>query len=133
MGFSGGPDGKESACNVGDLDSNPGLGRSPGVGNGNPLQYSFLENPHGQRSLAAYSPWSHKESATTERLSIAQHTHTHTHTHTYIYCHTMYTFKYRYRYICLCIYIYIYSIYFSTSLHTPPQYIYNLTLFSILD
>ena len=43
-GFSGGSDGKESVCNVGELDSVPGLGRSPGEGNGNPLQYSCLEN-----------------------------------------------------------------------------------------
>ena len=42
---SGGSDGKASAYNVGDLGSNPGLGRSPGEGNGNPLQYSCLENP----------------------------------------------------------------------------------------
>ena len=42
----------------------PGLGRSPGGGNGNPLQYSCLENLHGQRS-----PWGHKESDTTEWLS----------------------------------------------------------------
>ena len=41
--FPGG--GKESACNAGDLESIPGLGRSPGERNGNPLQYSFLENP----------------------------------------------------------------------------------------
>ena len=38
----------------------------PGVGNGNPLQYSCLENPHGQRSLAGYSPWTCKELDTTE-------------------------------------------------------------------
>ena len=44
-GFSGGSDGKGSACNAGDLGSIPGLGRSPGEGNGNPLQYSCLENP----------------------------------------------------------------------------------------
>ena len=43
-GFPGGSVSKESACNVGDLDSIPGLGRSPGEGNGNPLQYSCLEN-----------------------------------------------------------------------------------------
>ena len=43
--FSGGSDGKESACNVGDLGSIPGLERSPGEGNGNRLQYSCLENP----------------------------------------------------------------------------------------
>ena len=42
---SSGSDGKESACNVGDLGLIPGLGRSPGEGNGNPLQYSCLENP----------------------------------------------------------------------------------------
>ena len=44
MGFPGGSDGKESACNVGDLGSIPGLERSPGRGHGNPLQYSCLEN-----------------------------------------------------------------------------------------
>ena len=69
MGFS---DGKESACNEGDLGSIPGLGRSPGGGHGNPLQYSCLENPHGQRSLVGYSPWSCKELDTTEGLSTAQ-------------------------------------------------------------
>ena len=51
--FLGGSDGKESTCNAGDLGLIPGLGRSPGGGNGNPLQYSFLENPHGQRSWQA--------------------------------------------------------------------------------
>ena len=44
VGLSGGSDGKESACNAGDLGSVPGLERSPGEGNGNPLQYSCLEN-----------------------------------------------------------------------------------------
>ena len=44
-GFPGGSDGKESACNAGDPDSIPRSGRSPGEGNGNPLQYSCLENP----------------------------------------------------------------------------------------
>ena len=44
-GFPGGSEVKASACNVGDLGSIPGSGRSPGEGNGNPLQYSFLENP----------------------------------------------------------------------------------------
>ena len=43
-GFPGGSAGKESACNVGDLGLIPGLGRSPGEGNGYPLQYSGLEN-----------------------------------------------------------------------------------------
>ena len=45
MGFPGGSDGKESAYNAGDLGSIPGLGRSPGEGNGYPPQYSCLENP----------------------------------------------------------------------------------------
>ena len=44
-GFPGGSNGKASACNAGDPGSIPGLGRSPGGGNGNPLQYSCLENP----------------------------------------------------------------------------------------
>ena len=52
---------KESACNTGDQGSIPGLGRSPGGGHGNLLQYSCLENPHGQRSPVGYSPWGHKE------------------------------------------------------------------------
>ena len=66
---SSGSDGKESACNEGDLDSIPGLEISPGKGNGYPLQYSYLKNPHGQKSLVGYSPWSHKESDMTEQLS----------------------------------------------------------------
>ena len=45
MSFPGGSDGKESACNAEDLDSIPGLGRSPRGGHGNPLQNSCLENP----------------------------------------------------------------------------------------
>ena len=70
-GFPGGSvTGKESACHAGDLGSIPGLGRSPGGRHGNPLQYSSLENPHGQRSLADYSPWGRKESDTTERLTL---------------------------------------------------------------
>ena len=51
---------------VRDAGSIPGSGRSPGGGHGNPLQYSCLENPHGQRNLADYSPWGRKESDTTE-------------------------------------------------------------------
>ena len=56
----------ETVKNAGDLSSIPGLGRLPGGGQGNPLQYSCLENPHGQRSLVGYSPWDHKESDMTE-------------------------------------------------------------------
>ena len=55
FGFLGDPDGKEFACNTGDLGSILGLGKSPGEGNDNPLQYSCLEN--FKRSLAGYSPW----------------------------------------------------------------------------
>ena len=62
---------QESPCNAGDLDSIPGLRRSPGGGQGNSLQNSCLENPHEQRSLAGYSPWGRKESDTTEQLSTA--------------------------------------------------------------
>ena len=56
-----------SAGDTRDLGSIPGLGRSPGVGNGNPLQCYCLENPHGQRSLVSYSPWGRKELDTTEQ------------------------------------------------------------------
>ena len=66
LSYPGSSDGKESPCNVGDLGLIPGLARSPGGGHGNPLQYSCLENPHGQRILAGYSPWGCKESDMTE-------------------------------------------------------------------
>ena len=71
-GFPGSSDGKESACNAEDLDSVPGLGRSPGGGHGTPLQYSCLENPHGQRSLVGYSPRGRKKLDMTKQLSHAQ-------------------------------------------------------------
>ena len=50
----------ESACSVRGLVLVLGLGRSPGGGHSNLLQYSCLENPHGQRSLVGYSPWGHR-------------------------------------------------------------------------
>ena len=53
--FPGGSDGEESACNAGDPGSVPGLGRGPGEGNGDPLQYSCLENSTDR-------PWSREES-----------------------------------------------------------------------
>ena len=52
-GFPGGSEGKASACNEGDLGSIPGSRRSPGEGNGNPLQYSCLENPMGRGAWRA--------------------------------------------------------------------------------
>ena len=71
FGFPGGSDGKESTWNVGGLSSTPALGRSPGGGHGNPLQYPCLENSHGQRSLVGYSPWGHKELDMTKWWSTA--------------------------------------------------------------
>ena len=72
-GFPGGSNGKESACNVGDLGSIPGLGRSPGGGHGHLEVHGHpcLENSHGQRSLAGYRPRSHKGSDTTVQPSTA--------------------------------------------------------------
>ena len=69
LGFPDSSAGKESACSVGDPGSISGLGRSPGGGHGNPLQYFCLENPHGQGRLVGYSPWGCKESDMTEQLS----------------------------------------------------------------
>ena len=57
---------KASAYNEGGQDSIPGSGRSPGEGNGTPLQYSCLENPMDGEALVGYSPWGHKESDMTE-------------------------------------------------------------------
>ena len=53
MGFPGGSDNKQSACNAGDQGSIPGLGRPPGEGNGNPLQYYCLENPVDRGAMRA--------------------------------------------------------------------------------
>ena len=61
----GGLDSEEYTCNAGDLGSIPGLGRSPGEGNGNPLQYSCLENSMDRN----YGQWGRKESDTTEQLT----------------------------------------------------------------
>ena len=57
MDFPGGSDGKASVYNVRDLGSIPGLGRFPGEGNGNPLQYSCLEIPGTEELGAGYYPW----------------------------------------------------------------------------
>ena len=66
MGFPDSSVGKESAWNAGDTGLIPGLGRPPGEGKGFPLQYSCLQNPYGQWSLAGCSPCGRKESDTTE-------------------------------------------------------------------
>ena len=74
MGFPGSSDGKESTCNAEDLGSIPALGRSPGGGHGNSLQYSCLENPMNR---GAWWTTVHgvTESDMTERLSTGQHSH----------------------------------------------------------
>ena len=71
MVFPGGSDAKESACSAGDPGSIPGSGRSPGEGNGYPLQYSGLENSMDRGAWQSYSPWGRKESDTTEWLTLS--------------------------------------------------------------
>ena len=66
LSSSCGSAGKESVCNVGDLGLIPDLGISPRGRHDNPLHYSCLENPHGQRSLVGYSPWNYRESDTAQ-------------------------------------------------------------------
>ena len=73
MGFPGGSDSKEPACNEGDLGSIPGLGRFPGEGKveENSTPVIWPRKFHGQRNLAGYSPWTGKESDMTERLTLS--------------------------------------------------------------
>ena len=73
MGFPGDSDCKESTYNSGDLGSITRLGRSPGGGHGNPIQYSCLENSHRRGSLAGYNSWGrdHKELDTTHKYLLA--------------------------------------------------------------
>ena len=89
MSFPGGSDGKEFACNAGDLGSTPELGRPPRRGNGNPLLYSCLEN-----SMVGFGSRGRKESDMSEQVTHTQRhtqTHTQTHTHTQTYTHTQWT------------------------------------------
>ena len=71
LGFSGGPESKESTCNAGDMGWIPALGRSPGGGQGNTVQYSLPGESHGQSSLVDYSPGCPKELDMTEWLTLA--------------------------------------------------------------
>ena len=64
---------KNPPANARDTGLIPGLGRSTGEGNGNPLQYSCLENPLDRESLAGYNPWGGKQSDTTKHARL--HTH----------------------------------------------------------
>ena len=74
MDFPGGSDSKASAYNVEDLGSIPGSGRSPGEGNGKPLQYPCLENPvDGGTCWATDPPWGRKELDMTELLLFTSH------------------------------------------------------------
>ena len=85
MGFPGSLMGKELACQWRRCKKcrfDPWAGKIP-LKEGMTTQYSYLENPHGQRSLVGYSPWGDKKSDMTERL-----THTHTHTNTHIIINT---------------------------------------------
>ena len=66
-GFPGDSEGNETACDAGDPSSIPGLGRFPGKWNGNPLQYSCLENPIKQRKLEDYSPWGFRKLTETSK------------------------------------------------------------------
>ena len=68
LDFPGGSGGKASAYNTGDPGSIPVLGRPPGAGSGNPLQYSCLGNPMDGGGLVGYSPWGRKELDMTEQL-----------------------------------------------------------------
>ena len=72
QGFPGGSHGKESACNAGYLDSIPGLGRSPGEGNGNPLQYSAWEIPWTEEPSGLFVLGC-KELDMTGRLTLSLH------------------------------------------------------------
>ena len=90
-----------SAYNAGHLGSIPRSGRSPGEGNGNPLQYSCLENPMDRGTWLGYSPWGRKESDTTEQLhSLTQEIIIHElnrNHETYIHKKDMYTYMYMHR------------------------------------
>ena len=74
MGFPRCLDGEESACNAAEPGSIPGLGRSTGEGNGNPLQYSCLGNPYGQKCLVDYSPCGREDTklSDTHTILVAQ-------------------------------------------------------------
>ena len=77
--------GKESTCNAGEAGSIPGSGRSPGGGDGNPLQYSCMENSVNR---GAWRTTAHRSHRVDKAERLRAHTHTHTHTHTQSYQNT---------------------------------------------
>ena len=78
MGFPGGTVVKNPSANAENAGSIPGLGRSPGGGNGNPLQYSCLEKPMHRRTW-----WAKVHAVAKSWTQLSTHTHTHIHTHTH--------------------------------------------------
>ena len=84
MGFPGCRDSEESACNSGDPGLIPGLGRFPGGGHGNPLQYFCLENPMDR---GAWQATVHGVPKSQTQLSSATNANTHTHTDTHTDTH----------------------------------------------
>ena len=102
MGFPGGSDDKESACNAGDLGLIPGSGRSPGEGHGNPLQYSCLENPMDRRAW-----WAIIQGVSKSQTQLKWLTLPHTFT---------------------CAYIFFSFVYFADGLTESNKYIWNATL-----
>ena len=85
LGFPGGSVVKNLLANIGDMCSIPGSGKSPGEGNGNPLQYSSLGNPIRERSLMGYHPWDHKKVRHDSATKQQHNNGVCIHTHTYIY------------------------------------------------
>ena len=77
LGFPGGSSGKESACHCWRCGLDPWVGKIPWRRKWQPTPVFLPGEFHGQRSLAGYSPWGHKESDTTEPLSMQTHTHSH--------------------------------------------------------
>ena len=87
LGFHGGSDDKESACNVRDLGSIPGLGRFPWRREQLPTPVFWPGESDGQRSLASYSPWGRQESDTNEGLTVSVYIHISPYVHTLFICH----------------------------------------------
>ena len=90
MGFPGGSDGKETACNTGDLGSISGSGRSLGEGNGNPFQYSYLEN-----SMDRGAWWATAHGVTKSQTQLTNQHNKYRDTHIYMYIHM---------YVCLLLF-----------------------------